>query len=316
MRADMGLLFRILAIAVVASVGLALTAAGLAYYLAARSLPDYDAGARIEGLEGPVEIVRDAHAIPHIFAQTDADAFLALGWVHAQDRLWQMEIQRRTAQGRLAELFGPEALPIDRSMRALDLDGLAAAALDAQTAKARAALEAYAAGVNARIRAVGEEALGRGAPEFFLFGGNGLAPWTPEDSLAIVKLMALRLSDAARLEARRARLLARLSPEQVDDLHPPYPEPGLSALPAFSGEAPPPGDRAEAAPVAPPPRAASAGPAPRRGRSALAALSPFPEPGFGGASNAWAVSGERAAAASSTPATVVPHSAVPSAPWV
>ena len=292
----MGLLFRILAIVVVASVGLGLTAAALVYYLAARSLPDYEGAARVDGLTAPVEIVRDAHAIPHIFAETHDDAFFALGWVHAQDRLWQMEVQRRTAQGRLAELFGPEALPIDRSMRALDLDGLAAAALDAQTQPARAALDAYAAGVNARIRAVGEEALGRGAPEFFMFGGDGLAPWTPEDSLAIVKLMALRLSDAARIEARRARLLARLTQDQVDDLFPAYPEPGLIALPAFSGEEPPPGDRAEAAPPGAPPNAADAASAPRADLGALAALSPFPEPGFGGASNAWAVSGERAAA--------------------
>ena len=274
----MRLLFRVLATAALATIALALTGAGLAYYLAARSLPDYGADRMVDGLSAPVEIVRDAHAVPHVFAETDADAFFALGWAHAQDRLWQMELQRRTAQGRLAELFGREALPIDRTMRALDLDGYAAAAEDALSPRTRALAEAYADGVNARIRAVGESALGRGAPEFFLFGEDGLSPWTVADSLSVVKLMALRLTDAAAREARRARLLSRLSPEQVADLDPAYPEPGVIALPALPSGGDRfqiPGDRAEA---------------PRH------PLSPFAAPGFGGASNAWAVAGDRAAA--------------------
>ncbi len=273
----MRLLFRVLAIAALAATGLAATAAGLAYYLAAGSLPDYDRERRLAGLGAPVEIVRDAYAVPHIFAESDADAFFALGWAHAQDRLWQMELQRRTAQGRLAELFGADALAIDRTMRALDLDGIAERSVDALSDEAAALLAAYADGVNARIREIGEEALGRGAPEFFLFGGDGLAPWTPADSVSLVKLMALRLTSAAKEEARRARLLARLTPDQLADLDPAYPEPGLIALPTAPEGGPLdfPADRAEADPHP---------------------LSPFSEPGFGGASNAWAVSGSRAAA--------------------
>lgn len=270
-------LFRFLAWCVAAVAALGGGALALAYYLASRSLPDYEATHIVTGIEAAVEIVRDAHAVPHVFAEADADAFFALGWVHAQDRLWQMEVQRRTAQGRLAELFGSDALPVDRTMRALDLMGHARAAVARQTPRARIALEAYAEGVNARIRAVNAGAMGRGAPEFFLFGEQGLAPWTPADSLGIVKLMAFRMSASARMEARRARLLAQLTPEQVADLVPDYPDPGLIALPGVGDlidTIPFPAERAEA---------------PRH------PLSPWPEPGMGGASNAWAVSGERSA---------------------
>lgn len=273
----MRLLFRILAWTVAAAALAAGLGLGLAYYLAARSLPDYGASEEVEGLSAPVEIVRDQHAIPHVFAQADADAFFALGWAHAEDRLWQMEVQRRLVQGRLAELFGPDALPVDRSMRALDLPGHARAAVAFQSPETLGILEAYAAGVNARIRVVNDKAFGRGAPEFFLFGEGGLAPWTPADSLGIVKLMALRTTAAARLEARRARLMANLAPDLVADLDPPYPDRGLIALPSFSelyDTITFPAERAEAPP----------GP-----------FSPFPPIGRGGASNAWAVSAERAA---------------------
>lgn len=272
----MRLLFRLLAALALAMGVIGGGAAALVWYLAARSLPDYEGDRRVAGLGGPVEIVRDAHAVAHVFAQSDADAMFGLGFAHAQDRLWQMEIQRRAAQGRLAELFGREALRTDRAMRALDLDGYARAALRLQTPQTAALLDAYAAGVNARLRAVNEAALGRGAPEFFLFSGQAIAPWTAVDSLAIVKLMALRLTAAARIEARRARLLAQLSPEQLRDLDPAYPEPALIAAPAFA-----------AAP------GAAALEAERR--EAAFALSPFAEAGFGGASNAWAVDGRRSA---------------------
>jgi penicillin amidase len=275
----MRLLFRLLAWLTLALAALGGGGAALAYYLAARSLPDYDATRRVADLSAPVEIVRDAWAVPHIFAESDLDAFFALGYVHAQDRLWQMELQRRTAQGRLAEWFGPRAAPVDRTMRALDLDGAAAEALDHQSPETRALLEAYAAGVNARIRVVSEEALGRGAPEFFLFGDGDIAAWTPADSLSVVKLLALRLTSAARAEARRARLVAQLPPEQVADLDPAYPEPGLIVPPALDEDGLDfPADRAEA-------------PHPFSGP-----FSPFAPPGFGGGSNAWAVDASRSAA--------------------
>ncbi len=106
------------------------------------ALPDYDGRARIEGLSAPVTIVRDAYAVPHIFADTMGDAYRALGYVHAQDRLLQMEINRRTGAGRLAEMMGAAALPIDRFMRTLGLYRLAQAQVDALPPALRADLDA------------------------------------------------------------------------------------------------------------------------------------------------------------------------------
>lgn len=272
-------IFRILLWLAGASGALAAAAAMLGYYLLSRSQADYGADYAVAGLEAEVEVIRDANAVPHIYARTELDAYFALGLVHAQERLWQMELNRRGAQGRLSELFGPGALPIDRQMRVFDLYAFARGAVKRQSEETRAALDAYAAGVNAWIAVANEQALGRGAPEFFLFG-DGLAPWTPADSIAILKVMALRLTDAAEKEVLRAKLLARLTPEQVGDLFPDYPDSGLMALPAFA-EAypglrfPAPGRRAEA--------------------SALE-LAFLPRAGFGGASNAWAAHGSRATA--------------------
>ncbi|MEM1266231.1 MAG: penicillin acylase family protein [Pseudomonadota bacterium] len=254
---------------------LALLAVGLVYYLATRSLPDYDATWEVARLDRPVEIVRDSHAIPHIFGETDRDVLFGLGFAHAQDRLWQMTLMRRTAEGRLSELFGAETVSIDHLMRALDLYGHALAAAERQSPRVTAELEAYAAGVNAYLDLIQEEALGRGAPEFFLFEPR-VAPWTPADSIAIQKLMAFQLTDMASREVLRAQLSLRLEPERVEDLMP-EPADGVIALPDYAETLGP----VQFARVAPLPRHP---------------LSPVAEAGFGGASNAWAVDGSRAAA--------------------
>lgn len=266
-------LLRLFAVAAVAlAVG-----AGLAWYLVSRSLPDYSGTLALEGLEAEVRITRDANAVPHIRAETDRDAFFALGLVHAQDRLWQMELNRRAAQGTLSALLGARTLGVDRLVKTLGLYDLAQRAVEQQTPETRAALEAYAAGVNAWIRNVNSEALGRGAPEFFLFGG-ALAPWTPADSLAVLKLMGLRLSNAARSEIRRARFLLSLTPEQVADILPKDPNPAMVAPPRYSALFP--GSRfAEAGPPEDDPWMEALGPA---------------APELAGASNAWAVDGSRA----------------------
>lgn len=261
---------------------IALAAAGLGYYLLSRSQPDYDAALTLAGLQDEVEVVRDANAVPHIYAKSDHDAYFALGLVHAQERLWQMEISRRGAQGRLAELFGAAALPLDRRLRALELHRLARASERFQTPETMAALDAYAEGVNAWIGVVNEQASGRGAPEFFLFD-EALSPWTPTDSLAILKLMALRLTSAAEMETKRAKLLRQIEPEQLEDLFPLYPDPGMIALPAFASAYPglkmPDATRRAAA----------------EGDAGWLEAWFFPRAGFGGASNAWAVDGKRSA---------------------
>ncbi len=279
----MARVFRWLARIFTALLLLALLAGYGAYYLASRSLPDYDEDFTLAGISAPVRIVRDQAAVPHIFGQNDEDVFFALGFAHAQDRLWQMTMLRRTAQGRLSELFGPRTLPIDDLMRRLDLYRLAQQSVAAQDDATQAALRAYAAGVNAWLEEVNRGARGRGAPEFFLFS-NEIAPWQPADSIAVMKLMAVQLSGHLQDEVLRARASLLLPEERVRDILPDFPGPGIAALPPyaslFPGAAP---DRQRAALTAPDPKAGDP-------------LSPFPAPGLAGASNAWAAAAGRSAA--------------------
>ena len=206
---------------------------GGAYYLASRSLPDYDAAYEVRGLNGPVEIVRDTYAIPHIFATNDADVLFGLGFSHAQDRLWQMTLMRRNVQGHLAEAFGPDALPIDEFMRALDLYTISQNAVSYQTPETILMLEAYSAGVNAWISAVSTGALGRGAPQFFI-APKQIAPWRPADSIALLKLMALQLSDHASREVLRARLSLALSTDRIADIYSSGSREAVKAVPEFT----------------------------------------------------------------------------------
>ncbi|SLN18356.1 Acyl-homoserine lactone acylase QuiP precursor [Pseudoruegeria aquimaris] len=245
------------------------------YYLASRSLLDYDAAHTVQGIDGEVEIVRDTHSVPHVFGQSDADVFFGLGFAHAQDRLWQMTMLRRTAQGRLSELFGSRTLKIDEMMRRLDLYPLAVQSVAAQDARTLAALEAYSAGVNAWLETVNTEALGRGAPELFLFS-NEIAPWQPADSIALVKLMALQLSGQLESEVLRARISLVLPPERVRDILPDVPGEGIASLPEYAALFPT---------------------APRFAASTMdySPLNPVQPRGFAGASNAWAAAPSRSA---------------------
>ena len=111
--------------ALVLVLGLGGLALGGAYYFISRSLPDYNATWSVAGISAPVEIVRNNADVPHIFAANDNDAFYALGFAHAQDRLWQMTLLRRTVQGRLSEIFGAKTLRTDELMRRLNLYDLA-----------------------------------------------------------------------------------------------------------------------------------------------------------------------------------------------
>ncbi|MEO1457057.1 MAG: penicillin acylase family protein, partial [Pseudomonadota bacterium] len=264
-----------------AGAGIVALALVLGLYLVQRSLPDYSAELEMRGLGAEVRIIRDAHAVPHIRGETAQDAMFALGVAHAQDRLWQMELSRRAAQGRLSELLGARTVPLDRLVKTLDLYGYARRSLSHQSPEAQAFLEAYAEGVNAWIAHVFREALGRGAPEFFMFGTDGIAPWTPSDSLAVLKMMALRLGSAAQHDIRRARFLLSLPPERVADILPEAPEGAVTELPRYAA-------LFEGARFAEAERATAEDPL-------LAALGPAPRPELAGASNAWAVDGSRSA---------------------
>ncbi|HYN37798.1 MAG TPA: penicillin acylase family protein, partial [Rhodospirillales bacterium] len=169
----------------------------------------------LTGLGAPAEVLRDRWGVPHIFAASEEDAVAALGWVHAEDRLAQMETTRRTGAGRLAEVIGPSALPSDRWMRTLGLYRLAEQQYARLSERSRGLLDAYARGVNAWL-ATHDGPL---PPEFLMLGITP-EPWTVADSLVWLKLMALRLSVDRRDELLRARLAHRLSPAQLAALWP------------------------------------------------------------------------------------------------
>lgn len=233
----MALLFRWLMRLTTGVVCLAVGTFVLAYYFAARSLPDYDDQPAVAGITAPVEIIRNNANVPHIFGSTDADVFFGLGYAHAQDRMWQMTMLRRTAQGRLSELFGERTLPIDKLLRRLDLYSTAVASVPDQDAETTAALEAYADGVNAWLMQVAEGAKGRGAPEMWLFN-HPISPWEPADSIAIIKVMALQLSSHLENEVLRARTSLMLGPELVEDILPDVPGPGIAELPEYAALVP------------------------------------------------------------------------------
>jgi penicillin amidase len=252
------------------------------YWFLSRSLPDYNESFALPGLEQPVEIVRNNNNVPHIFAKTDRDAFYALGFVHAQDRLWQMTLLRRTAQGRLSEVFGAKTLAADELVRRLDLYTQALASVDAQDDYTRTALQAYADGVNAWIEEVNKGARGRGAPEFFLFS-NQIDAWAPADSIAILKLLALQRAHHVQSEVLRAEMSMILSPARLKDILPDDPSQPVMALPSYAELMP----GAGGAPV----QHADAGPADPLGIVG--------GPDFSGASNAWAAAPARSAASGS-----------------
>ncbi|MFI4986573.1 MAG: penicillin acylase family protein [Alphaproteobacteria bacterium] len=225
----------------IVSVLLALVLAGGFYWLTT-SLPQTKGTIVLGGLKAPVEILRDGDGVPHILAANAADAMMALGFVHAQDRLWQMEQMRRFGRGRLSEIAGEATLPLDRFARTVGLERLAEAALAGLDPTLRAGLEAYAAGVNAFL------ARHRGAwpPEFILLGLTP-EPWRPVDSMLWSELMAVQLSGHWGSELLRAKLLKTLTPAEVDELWPPYPLSGPTTLAADLVRGPPLERLAEAA---------------------------------------------------------------------
>ncbi len=179
------------------------------------SLPEIDGTLALRGLGGPVEVIRDANGVPHIFADRVNDAYFGLGFTHAQDRLWQMEMTRRIGAGRLSEIFGNRTLKIDRFIRTLGLYRAAQAQLTLMKTDERALLDAYAAGVNALLN----NHTGALSPEFAVLGHKP-EPWRPEDSLVWARIMAVRLSGNWRSELLRLRLAETLTPVQIEQLWP------------------------------------------------------------------------------------------------
>jgi penicillin G amidase len=183
------------------------------------TLPPGNQTLRIPSLSAPVDITFDSDGIPRIVAANERDAATALGYVHARDRMFQMDLMRRAASGRLSELAGPATLPIDKQMRVFGLAHLAEDDVAAQSPETRALLEAYAAGVNAWIASRGRFA----APEFLLLGAP--EPWRPADSLLWGRTMGLWLSSNYRTELTRQALRDKVPLRMLEQLWPPHPSP-------------------------------------------------------------------------------------------
>ncbi len=210
----MKLLFKV--VATLATVLILLVAAG--WWWLGRSVTPDQGSLALPGLQAPVEVARDARGVPTIAAKSQHDAYFALGVVHAQDRLWQMESQRRLGAGRLSELVGARALGIDRTMRALGIYRLAQAQVDGLAPEVRAALDAYAAGVNSWLNH-----RDRPLPPEFTALQVSPEPWTPADSLVWGRLMALRLAGNWQQELVNQQLAARLPVEKLQSWEPGYP---------------------------------------------------------------------------------------------
>lgn len=216
-----------------------------------RAFPVIEGTVLIEGLDGTVEIVRDDMGIPHIYASSSNDLFLAQGYVHAQDRFYQMDFWRHVGAGRLSEMFGDSEVDTDIFLRTLGFTQVAEQELATMDTTSAAVLDAYTAGVNAYLA---DRTEGDLSFEYtilrFVNASYEPEPWTPVHSLTWGKVMAWDLGSNMRSEIDRAMLLGVLSPERVAQLYPPYPgdqnpyiigdvaaasaQPGLRATPGIT----------------------------------------------------------------------------------
>ncbi|RIK34279.1 MAG: hypothetical protein DCC52_01160 [Chloroflexi bacterium] len=186
--------------------------AGLAY-LWRRPLPIINGRLKLRGLNAPVEIIRDKWGVPHIYAQNDEDVFFAQGFVHAQDRLWHMEMNRRLPAGRLSEIFGDLALSADILMRRVGLQRAAKNDWMHASTETVTALNAYARGVNEFLNTHSNK-----LPIEFTLLRYKPEPWRPLDSLAWIKMMAWGQGINWDGELLRAAILDKLGPERAAKL--------------------------------------------------------------------------------------------------
>lgn len=194
-----------------------LVAGGYAY-LRASTAPQLDGELALEGLREPVRVEREPSGVPHIRAESEHDLLFALGAVHAQDRLWQMEFQRRVGAGRLSEVLGEGTVEQDRFLRTVGFYEAAEDAYRSLTPEGKGAMDAYVAGINAYL------GTDPGLPLEFRLLRYEPEPWRPADVMVWAKMMSLDLSANYESELTRYRLRARgLSPERISELLPPYP---------------------------------------------------------------------------------------------
>jgi len=204
------LLFALLVLAGAASV--------LFFVLVFSTFPRESGTVSVAGLSAPLTIETDARGVPTIRAASVGDAMFGLGYVHARDRLWQMEYQRRIGAGRLSEILGPGLVETDRFLRTIGFRRAAEAAWRGLSPEARRLFEAYTRGVNARVESSSVR------PIEFRILRHAAEPFDPVDALVWAKMMAWDLAANARNEIRRARFAAAVGEKRAAELLPPVPE--------------------------------------------------------------------------------------------
>ncbi len=194
---------------------LSLALLGGGYWLAKRSLPQLQGTIQISGLTAPITVYRDANGVPHIYGQSLDDTVFAQGYVTAQDRLWQMDLFRRSALGELSEVLGKETLKLDEKHRTLGFPEAADQAVEAVDEESQHLLGRYADGVNAFINSHRDR-----LPIEFLLLRYQPQPWTPRDSISIALMMYETLNNTWEHDIFRGKLYEKFGPQMVEDLFP------------------------------------------------------------------------------------------------
>ena len=188
-------------------------------YLVTKSFPDYSGEMQLAGLHHPVKIYRDNYGVPHIFAQDDHDAFFAQGYVHAQDRLWQMDLARRAGEGRLSEILGTQTIKFDKMLKTVGFRQIAERLENHISPTSKEILQAYSDGVNACILTQ----KGKYPVEFDMLNYEP-EEWKPVHSLMIARLMAWELNISWHVDVVLGELVEKLGEEKAKEIFPTYPE--------------------------------------------------------------------------------------------
>ncbi|MEU9175037.1 penicillin acylase family protein [Streptomyces sp. NPDC048420] len=188
------------------------------------SFPQTKGSITLEGLSGPVDVKRDSYGIPQIYASSDADLFMAQGYVQAQDRFYEMDVRRHMTSGRLSEMFGKGQVDNDEFLRTLGWDRVAKEEYDTKlSASTKKYLQAYAKGVNAYLQGKSGKDISLEYAALGFENDYKPAKWTPVDSVSWLKAMAWDLRGNMQDEIDRALMTSRLGPKQIADLYPQYP---------------------------------------------------------------------------------------------
>ena len=222
----MRLLKRVLLILVAVVLIIVIVGCSAGYWFVTKSQPQIDGTLRVAGLKSKVEIVRDPLGIPQIYTDNEDDLFFAQGYVEAQDRLWQMEYNRRIGHGTLSEMFGSATIKQDRFLRTIGLDRAARADVAAMSDSDKQPLQMFANGVNAFI----DTHLDNLPLEFTILGIKP-SHWQPVDTVVWGKVMAYDLGGNYSEELLRASLIAKVGPAKTQELMPPYPLEGPFTIP-------------------------------------------------------------------------------------